>query len=93
MTLHFAGKFVTHLVGTDTTPESAEIAGPRGKLLAWITANGPVSKTAMRKAGFAWNTLGVLVESLLQFRLIDEVSGRQRNAPNYIATGNAENAR
>jgi hypothetical protein len=87
VTVEFDGKLVTRLVGTDTTTESAEIAGPRGKLLAWIKANGPVSKTAMRKAGFGWKTLGTLVASLLESGHIDEVPGRQSSAPNYIATG------
>jgi hypothetical protein len=86
VTIEFDGKLVKRLIGTDTTTESAELAGPRGKLLTWLKTNFPASKTDMRNAGFGWKTLGTLVDSLLRSGLIDEVPGRQRNALNYIPT-------
>ncbi len=57
----FENGLVTRLVGTDTTTEHAERAGVRGKILDWLRANGPASKTAMQTAGLArWEVLGRL---------------------------------
>jgi AAA domain len=53
-----AGGLITRLVGLDTTTEHAERAGIRGKVLDWLRANGPASRTAMQKAGLArWKPL------------------------------------
>src|SRR5439155_22953701 len=54
---HLDGRLISHLVGHDSTTDHAENAGARGKLLDWLRANGPASKTAMKQAGFRWETI------------------------------------
>jgi hypothetical protein len=80
-------KLVTRLVGTDTTPENAERAGVRGKVLDWLKANGPASKDAMRKGlGGRWETIEAAVDSLLKEGRIDAGPGRKKGSFRYFVT-------
>ena len=81
---------ITRLVGTDTTSAQAERAGVRGKILDWLRANGPASKTAMRKAGIArWEALQPALEALLKEGKIDAGPGRQAGSLLYFVSGAA----
>ena len=80
----FDGAHIRKLVGKDTTSESAERAGARGKLLAWLRTNGPAAKTAMKRAGFGWETLEPLLDALLRDGLIDAAPGRTANSLRYF---------
>lgn len=83
-----AGGLITRLVGLDTTTEHAERAGIRGKVLDWLRANGPASRTAMQKAGLArWETLEHVLEALLKEGKIDAAPGRQKNSLRYFIVG------
>src|SRR5262249_39625313 len=76
---------ITRLVGTDTTTEHAERAGIRGKVVDWLRANGPASKTVMEKAGLArWETLVPVLDALLKEGKIDAAPGRQKNSIRYL---------
>lgn len=81
------GNVIARLVGTDTTTESAETVGSRGKLVAWLRVNGPASKTSMKKAGFGWETLERLLPRLLQDGTLDAIPGRQANSLRYFVLG------
>lgn len=70
------GPLIARLDGTDITIASAEGAGKRGRLLEWLRTHGPASKTAMKKAGFAWETLGPLLDGLLREGKVDQSPGR-----------------
>jgi AAA domain-containing protein len=45
------GGLIARLVGVDSCTDHAGRAGVRGKVLDWLNANGPASKTAMKRAG------------------------------------------
>jgi hypothetical protein len=78
------GRLVKRLVGHDTTTQHAESAGARGKLLEWLRANGPASKTAMKKAGFGWEALESMLPGLLRDGLIDAAPGRKAGSSHYF---------
>jgi hypothetical protein len=79
---------ITHLVGTDTNTEHAERAGIRGKILDWLTANGPASKTDMKKAGLGrWETLEAALDGLLKEGRIDAGPGRKAGSLRYFVLG------
>lgn len=80
------GALVKQLVGRDTTTQHAETAGVRGTLLAWIRAHGPASKTAMKTAGFGWETIRAAVDALLRDGLLDAMPGRTAMSQVYFAT-------
>jgi AAA domain len=84
-TCELDGPLVKSLRGRDTTTQHAETAGVRGKLLAWIRANGPASKTAMKKAGFGWETVGATLDGLLRDGLVDATPGRTAGSSLYFA--------
>jgi hypothetical protein len=80
-------RLVIRLVGRDTDVASAEKAGVRGKLLAWLTGNGPATLAAMRKAGFRYDDIKPLLDSLGREGKVDAVPGKRANSLSYfIAT-------
>jgi len=85
-TCEYDGPLIKALVGRDTTPAHAETAGVRGKLLAWLQANPNSSKTAMKAAGFGWETISASLESLQRDGLVDEAPGRKKGSKLYFAT-------
>jgi 5S rRNA maturation endonuclease (ribonuclease M5) len=86
-TCEIAGGLVTRLVGADTTTETAERAGIRGKVLDWLRMNGPASKTAMQKAGIArWEILAPVLEALGKEGKVDAGPGRQNGSLRYFVT-------
>lgn len=87
------GALVKQLVGRDTTTQHAETAGVRGTLLAWVRSNGPASKTAMKKAGFGWETIGAAVDALVRDGLLDAMPGRTAKSQVYFATSSEASAK
>lgn len=84
-TCRVQGKHITRMVGADVSTDTAERAGIRGKVLDWLRANGPASKTAMQKAGLArWDTLEPVLTSLAKEGLVDSAPGRQQGALRYF---------
>lgn len=83
-TIQMDGRLIKGLVGRDTTVQGAETAGARGKLLDWLKVNRLASKTAMKTAGFAWDTLGPVLESLMREGLVDATKGRTKNSLIYF---------
>jgi len=81
----YDGLLIKALVGRDTTTAHAETAGVRGKLLAWIQANPNCSKTAMKAAGFGWDTISASLDSLQRDGLVDEAPGRKKGSKLYFA--------
>jgi hypothetical protein len=81
------GRLIAQLVGRDLTTAHAETAGARGKLLAWLRANGPASRTTIRKAGFSWETVEGLLADLMREGLVDAAPGRQQGTRRYFAAG------
>jgi hypothetical protein len=79
------GRHIRALIGRDTTSHHAETAGARGKLLAWLCANGPAARTAMRKAGFAWETVEGLLAELMRSGDVDAHPGRRKDSLVYFA--------
>jgi AAA domain len=80
------GRLVARLVGADTSTESAETAGVRGKLLAWLRTNGPASKTAMKKAGFGWESVATALDGLLREGAVDAGPGRKAGSLVYFVS-------
>ncbi len=81
---HLDGRLIDRLVGQDTTTDRAETAGQRGKLLDWLRGNGPASKTAMKKAGFGWETITPLLDGLLRDGTVDATPGRTAKSHLYF---------
>jgi hypothetical protein len=79
------GRLISRLVGTDTSTQHAETAGVRGRLLEWLRTNGPASKTAMKKAGFGWETIEGALDGLLRDGLVDAGPGRKAGSNHYFA--------
>lgn len=78
------GRLIKALVGMGTTSESAETAGARGKLLAWLETNGPASKTTMKKAGFGWESLTGLLDGLVHAERVEILPGRKAGSSLYL---------
>jgi hypothetical protein len=82
------GSLIARLVGSDVTTDHAERAGIRGKVVDWLRANGPASKTAMKKAGLGrWETIEGAIESLLREHKIDSGPGRKAGTHLYFVVG------
>lgn len=80
--------FITRLVGEDTSTDHAERAGARGKILDWLRANGPASKTAMKKAGLGrWDTIEAALELFLKEGKVDMSPGRKAGSSLYFVVG------
>jgi AAA domain len=76
---------IVRLVGKDTTTAHAERAGVRGKILDWLRANGPATKTAMKKAGLGrWETIEDALDSLLKEGKVDAGPGRKAGSLRYF---------
>ena len=79
---------VTRLIGADTTTEHAERAGVRGKVFDWLRANGPATKTDMKKAGLAqWPAIEAALDELMKDGKVDSAPGRKRGSLRYFVTG------
>lgn len=79
---------VIRLVGEDTSTDSAERAGVRGKILDWLRAHGPASKSSMKKAGLGrWETIQAALEAFLKEGKIDMSPGRQAGSSHYFVAG------
>ncbi len=81
----YDGGLITRLVGRDTTTAHAETASVRGTLLAWLKAHPMASKTAMKAAGFGWETISASLDSLQRDGLVDEAPGRKKGSKLYFA--------
>jgi len=76
---------ITHLVGTDTTTETAERAGIRGKVFDWLRANGPATRGAMKKAGLGrWETIESALDLLQKDGKVDSAPGRKAGSLRYF---------
>lgn len=87
------GPHIKSLVGSDSDGGEAADAVAREKLLGWLKANGPASRTAMKQAGVAWKTVEALVGALLKEGQIMTVAGRQAGAPLFVVAGAGETSR
>jgi AAA domain len=86
-TCEVTNELISRLIGLDTTTEHAERAGIRGKVLAWLQANGPSSRYAMQQARLArWEILGPVLEVLCKEGKVDAVPGRQKGSSRYFLT-------
>jgi AAA domain len=88
-TCETSGGLITRLVGTNTTTEHAETAGASGKLYAWLRTNGPASKTAMKKAGFGWETVENHLGLLLKAGKVDSGPGRKAGTLLYFVVADS----
>ncbi|HEY1277152.1 MAG TPA: AAA family ATPase [Thermoleophilaceae bacterium] len=80
----YDGRLITALKGTLSTPEQAESAGPKGRVLAWFKTNGPANKTTLRKAGFSWRELPGILDSLIKDGTIDATPGKTPRSVLYF---------
>lgn len=87
------GALICRLVGAESTTEEAEVAGVRGKLLDWLRANGPASKTTLKKAGFGWERLTTLLDGLMRSGLVDATPGRKKGSSVYFVVGSEPSSR
>ncbi len=76
-------------MGLDTTSQHAETAGARGKLFAWLRVNGPAPRTAIRRAGFSWETIATLLDDLMRAGHVDAHPGRRKDSLVYFVPKNA----
>jgi AAA domain len=84
-TTRIADGLITSLAGADTTTEAAEHAGLRGKVLDWLRAHGPATRSKMRDAGLGqWAQIEAILALLTKEGKVDEAPGRQRNSPRYF---------
>jgi len=83
------GGLITRLVGSDTTTEQAEAAGAREKLLAWLRSQGPAPKTAMKQAGFGWETIQKHLAALMEAGKVDSRPGRKAGTNVYFVVEEA----
>jgi 5S rRNA maturation endonuclease (ribonuclease M5) len=87
-TCQISDGLVTRLIGADTTTEHAERAGVRGKVFDWLRANGPATKTDMKKAGLAqWPAIEAALDELMKDGKVDSAPGRKRGSLRYFVTG------
>jgi len=85
---HVEDGLIARLVGTDLTTEGAERAGVRGKILDWLRANGPATKTAMKKAGLGrWETIEEALDALCRDGKVDAGPGRKAGSLRYFVAG------
>jgi len=79
------GRLIRALVGTPTSPDGAETAGIRGRILAWLQANGPASKTDIKTAGLGRGEhLSFALDGLVNAGLVDAAPGRKRGSLRYF---------
>lgn len=76
---------ITRLAGESTSTEQAERAGVRGKVLDWLRANGPATKTDMKRAGLAqWDTIESALTALTKAGKVDAGPGRKAGSLRYF---------
>jgi hypothetical protein len=79
---------ITRLVGTDTDTGYAERAGVCGRVLDWLHANGPATRTDMKKAGLGrWETIESTLEFLQTNGNVDSAPGRKAGSRRYFVPG------
>jgi putative DNA primase/helicase len=84
---------VTRLVGVDTTTEHAERVGVRGKVLDWLRANGPATRTDLKKAGIAqWPAIEAALDLLMKDGKVDAAPGRKAGSLRYFVIGEPSTA-
>jgi hypothetical protein len=89
ITCEIADGLVTRLVGVDVAADEAEVAGVRGRVLAWLNANGPATRTDMRKAGLGgWHTVEAALEHLTKAGKVDSGPGRKAGSVRYFVKKN-----
>lgn len=86
-------RLIARLIGRDMTADRAETVGARGKLLTWLRIHGPATRTAMKKAGFAWTTIEALLEDLMRTGDVDAHPGRQQGSLVYFAQKPGDDSR
>ena len=78
-------ELVARLVGEDTSPDHAERAGVRGKILDWLRMNGPATASAMRRAGLGrWDTIKPALDALLKDGKLDAGPGKKAGSSMYF---------
>jgi hypothetical protein len=88
-----AGGLITRLVGAEITTEQAERAGLTGRVLDWLRANGPATKSAMKKAGLGrWETIETALELLTKDGKVDAAPGRKVGSLRYFVSGESSPA-
>jgi hypothetical protein len=81
-------RLIARLVGEDTSAEHAERAGRRGKVLDWLRANGPATKSVMQKAGLGrWDTIADALDFLMKDGKVDAAPGRKAGSFRYFVVG------
>jgi len=81
-------RLIVRLVGVDTSTQDAEHVGVRGRLRDWLKANGPATKTAMKKAGLGrWETIEAALEYLQKAGEVDSSPGRTAKSKLYFVVG------
>jgi AAA domain-containing protein len=79
---------ITRLLGVDTTTETAERAGIRGKVFEWLRANGPATRGAMKKAGLGrWETIESALDLLQKEGKVDSAPGRKAGSFRFFVHG------
>ena len=87
------GGFVRRLVGVDTSTDQAERAGVRGKVLDWLRANGPATRTDIKQAGIAqWPAIETALNDLMKDGKADATPGRKAGSLRYFAIGEPSTA-
>lgn len=82
------GRLIAKLEGSPTSSENAELAGARGKIVTWLRAHGPASKSDMKTAGLGrGDQLAALLDALLRSGAIDAVEGRKKGSLRYFVEG------
>jgi hypothetical protein len=83
-----ADDLVTQMLGTLLTTDDAERAGLRGTILDWLRANGPATRTDLKRAGLAqWPAIESTLEALIKEGKADSAPGRQRGSLRYFVPG------
>jgi AAA domain len=91
-TCAIADGLVARLVGIDTTTDHAERAGIRGKVLEWLRANGPATKTDMKKAGLGqWPAIEAALTQLMKEGKVDSAPGRKAGSLRFFVGGESSN--
>lgn len=86
--LEIENGLVVRLVGADTTSEQAERVGVRGKVLDWLRANGPASKSAMKNARLGrWETIEAALDHWQKEGKVDSGPGRKAGSIRYFVVG------
>jgi hypothetical protein len=87
-TCEIRDRLIVRLVGVDTSTHDAEHVGTRGKVCDWLKANGPATKTDMKRAGLGrWETIESALEHLQKAGEVDSGPGRKAGSLRYFVVG------